>query len=512
VVGPNGVGKSTLLAILAGLVVPTSGRVRRDPPTATVGYLAQEHQADAGETLREALARRTGVSAAEAELAESASRLGDGGAGAGDRYAQALARYESLSAGDFEARLASALREVGLPEGLEERCVTTLSGGQEARAALAAVMLSRFDITLLDEPTNDLDFDGLTRLEDWVGRQAGGLVIVSHDRDFLDRSVTEVLELDEHSRTGTHYGGGWSGYVAERETARAHQSEAYAVNEAARRELRQRAQRERQWATSGVSREKRSPRDNDKAQRDFRVNRTEKLAARARSTERALAALPVVEKPWEGWDLRFAIAQAPRSGAVVARLDGAVLARGDFRLGPLTLEIGWADRLALVGPNGSGKSTLVEGLLGRLPLVEGTRVMGPSVVVGELGQDRRVLGGPGTVVEALVERCSLPLAEARSLLAKFGLGADAVTRPPASLSPGERTRAELATFAALGVNFLVLDEPTNHLDLPAIAQLESALSTFDGTLLLVSHDRRLLETVELTRRVELPGAAEVARG
>jgi ATPase subunit of ABC transporter with duplicated ATPase domains len=198
------------------LVVPTSGRVRRDPPTATVGYLAQEHQADAGETLREALARRTGVSAAEAELAESASRLGDGGAGAGDRYAQALARYESLSAGDFEARLASALREVGLPEGLEERCVTTLSGGQEARAALAAVMLSRFDITLLDEPTNDLDFDGLTRLEDWVGRQAGGLVIVSHDRDFLDRSVTEVLELDEHSRTGTHYGGGWSGYVAER--------------------------------------------------------------------------------------------------------------------------------------------------------------------------------------------------------------------------------------------------------------------------------------------------------
>jgi len=212
----------------------------------------------------------------------------------------------------------------------------------------------------------------------------------------------------------------------------------------------------------------------------------------------------VVEKPWVGWDLRFKIAQAPRSGAVVARLDGAVVTRGDFTFGPLTLEIGWADRLALVGPNGSGKSTLVEAILGRLPLVEGSRWMGPSVVVGELGQDRRALGGSGTVVDALMERSGVPLPEARSLLAKFGLGADAVTRPTSSLSPGERTRAELAAFGVLGVNFLVLDEPTNHLDLPAIEQLESALGAFEGTLLLVSHDRRLLERVEVTKRVELP--------
>ncbi len=130
--------------------------------------------------------------------------------------------------------------------------------------------------------------------------------------------------------------------------------------------------------------------------------------------------------------------------------------------------------------------------------------MGPSVVVGELGQDRRALRGSGTVVDLLMERSGVPLPEARSLLAKFGLGADAVTRPTSSLSPGERTRAELAAFGVLGVNFLVLDEPTNHLDLPAIEQLESALGAFDGTLLLVSHDRRLLEGVEVTKRVELP--------
>lgn len=504
VVGPNGVGKSTLLAALGGWLTPTSGRLSLDPPTATVGYLAQEQEHDPGDTLADWLYRRTGLAAAESELTESAGRLGRGDDGANDRYAVALARYESLSAGDFDARLATVLPEVGLGAELRNREMGALSGGQEARAALAAIMLSRFDLTLLDEPTNDLDFEGLARLESWVQRRPGGVVIVSHDRAFLDHTVTEVLELDEHHHTGTLFGGSWSGYVTERETARLHEAEAYATYEAARRDLTQRAQRERQWATSGVAREKRSPRDNDKAQRDFRVNRTEKLAARARSTERAMAALEVVEKPWVGWDLRFQIAQAPRSGAVVARLDGAVVTRGDFTLGPLTMEIGWADRLALVGPNGSGKSTLVEAILGRLPLVEGSQWMGPSVVVGELGQDRRALGGSGTVVDALMERSGVPLPEARSLLAKFGLGADAVTRPTSSLSPGERTRAELAAFGVLGVNFLVLDEPTNHLDLPAIEQLESALGAFDGTLLLVSHDRRLLEGVEVTKRVELP--------
>jgi ATPase subunit of ABC transporter with duplicated ATPase domains len=504
VVGPNGVGKSTLLAALGGWLTPSSGRLSLDPPTATVGYLAQEQENDPGDTLADWLYRRTGLAAAESELTESAGRLGRGDDGANDRYAVALARYESLSAGDFDARLATVLPEVGLGAELRNREMGALSGGQEARAALAAIMLSRFDLTLLEEPTNDLDFEGLARLESWVQRRPGGVVIVSHDRAFLDHTVTEVLELDEHHHTGTLFGGSWSGYVTERETARLHEAEAYATYEAARRDLTQRAQRERQWATSGVAREKRSPRDNDKAQRDFRVNRTEKLAARARSTERAMAALEVVEKPWVGWDLRFQIAQAPRSGAVVARLDGAVVTRGDFTLGPLTMEIGWADRLALVGPNGSGKSTLVEAILGRLPLVEGSQWMGPSVVVGELGQDRRALGGSGTVVDALMERSGVPLPEARSLLAKFGLGADAVTRPTSSLSPGQRTRAELAAFGVLGVNFLVLDEPTNHLDLQAVEQLESALGAFDGTLLLVSHDRRLLEGVEVTKRVELP--------
>jgi ATPase subunit of ABC transporter with duplicated ATPase domains len=512
VVGPNGVGKSTLLQIMAGLVVPLSGSVSTDPTATTVGYLAQEDAPRPEESVRQALYRRTGVAGAEAEMALAAGALASGERRADDRYALALATFESLSAGDFEARMVGTLTDLGLAAELAGREVGTLSGGQRARVALAAIVLARFDITLLDEPTNDLDFDGLEGLEGLVARRRGGMVIVSHDRDFLERTVTDVLELNEHDRSGHSYGGGWASYVAERETARHHTAEAYATFTAARQQLRGRAQRERQWATKGVAREKQAPRDNDKAQRDFRIDRTEKLASRARKTERALAALPVVDKPWEGWDLRFRIEQAERSGAVVARLDDAVVDRGDFRLGPLSLEVGWADRLALVGANGTGKSSLVEAMMGRLPLTEGSRWLGPSVVIGELRQDRRLVGGTGTVVDALTGLGGLSVSDARSLLAKFGLGADEVSRPPSSLSPGERTRAELAAFGAIGVNFLVLDEPTNHLDLPAIEQLEAALARFDGTVLLVTHDRRLLGAVELTRWVELPPVASTFRG
>ena len=198
------------------------------------------------------------------------------------------------------------------------------------------------------------------------------------------------------------------------------------------------------------------------------------------------------------------IATAPRAGAVVAALRGAVVRRGSFTLGPIDLQIDWADRVAITGANGAGKSTLLGALLGRIPLSSGEAYLGPGVVVGEVDQARQLFAGPAPLVDAFNAAIpDLVPGEVRTLLAKFGLRADHVLRPSASLSPGERTRAALALLQARGVNLLVLDEPTNHLDLPAIEQLEAALEQYPGTLLLVTHDRRMLEAVTLTRHIEV---------
>jgi ATPase subunit of ABC transporter with duplicated ATPase domains len=502
VIGPNGVGKSTLLRVLAGDLAPDAGSVALSPATATVGYLPQETDRRAGESLAGLLARRTGVDVAQAELDRTAAALAEGG---GDEaYADALDRYLHLGGPDFDARAAAVCHDLGLPEHLLDLGTEALSGGQLARASLAGILLSRYDIFLLDEPTNDLDFDGLDRLESFLAQLRGGLVVVSHDRAFLERTVTSVLEIDEFSRTATEYRGGWTAYLEARDTARRHAEEAYDLYRTTREDLTDRARTQRQWAVEGVARAKKSPPDNDKAQRGFRINRTEKQASKVRATEKALERLDEVEEPREAWRLQLSIGAAPRSGDVVARLSGAVVERGTFRLGPVDVEVGWADRLAIAGPNGSGKTTLLHALLGRLPLAQGTQWLGPGVVVGELDQARAVFRAERPLLDVFRDHTALSPQQARSLLAKFRIGAGQVHAIAARLSPGERTRAELALLMANEVNCLVLDEPTNHLDLPAIEQLEQALDTYEGTLLLVSHDRRLLDAVRVTRTLTLP--------
>ena len=413
-----------------------------------------------------------------------------------------LDRYLSLGGPDLDARAGAVCDDLSLPLETLDREMRALSGGQAARASLVSLLVSRFDVFLLDEPTNDLDLAGLDRLERWVASLEAGLVVVSHDRSFLERSVTSVCELDEVSHTATLYNGGWISYLEERDVARRHAVEAFQQYRDRRNDLESRAKAQRQWASVGVKKLTKNPKDNDKAQRDFFLNRTEKQAAKVRVTEKSLDRLEVVEKPFEKWELHFSIAAAARSGEVV-RLQEAVVARGEFRLGPIDLEIGWAERIGILGPNGSGKTTLLDAILGRLPLTVGTRWFGPGVVIGELGQRRERFFSDAALLGVFSEEAGMLVRDARSLLAKFGLGAEHVERTAATLSPGERTRAELALLMAKGVNCLVLDEPTNHLDLPAIEQLEQALAAWDGTLLLVSHDRRLLDAVDLTRRIDL---------
>src|SRR4051794_12947667 len=387
VVGPNGAGKSTLLRLLAGLDRPDRGSVRLTAGSA--GYLPQEPDRAAGERLQDYLARRTGVAAADARVQEATSALAADAPGAADAYHDAFETWLGLGGADLEPRAETVLRDLGLDVALLDLETVALSGGQAARASLAAILLSRFDVLLLDEPTNDLDFDGLARLERFVAERPGGAVIVSHDRAFLARTVTRVLELDEIAHTAAEYGGGWEGYLELRATAARHAHERYDSYTAQRDRLTDRVRTQRQWSATGVKKAKSAKgTEPDKSIRHHMAERSEKQASKVRASEKALERLDAVDKPWKRWELQLRFGGGERSGEVTVRLDRAELRRGSFCLGPLDLELAWGERVALVGPNGSGKTTLVDALIGRLPLANGTRWIGPGVRIGALDQAR----------------------------------------------------------------------------------------------------------------------------
>ncbi len=477
--GPNGIGKSTLLRILAGIEPPDAGAVTAN---GLVGYLPQEPEARPGETLLELLARRTGVAEAGRELARLEAALPD----ALVEHAEALERFLALGGADLRPRAAAACAELGLDPARLDQTVATMSGGEAARAGLAAILVARFDVFLLDEPTNNLDFAGLDRLERFVTETKAAVVVVSHDRAFLDRTVTRVAALEEGMPGILAFTSTWSEFAELRAQQRQSQYRRHGSAETELERIHEQDRRMARWEERGYGQGRKKKKSKDIA----------------KAYEKKAAQVAVVEKPWEPWQLRLTLRPRVRAGDVVLRLEGAEVERGDFRLGPLDLELGWQDRLAVLGPNGAGKTTLLRAMLGELPLAAGRRRLGPGVIVGALEQRPTLFAGSDPLADAFRRESGLPESDARTLLAKFDLGADDVLRPAASLSPGERSRAVLALLTARGVNCLFLDEPTNHLDLEAIEELERALANFEGTLVVVSHDRRFLEAVSPSKTLE----------
>ena len=445
-IGPNGSGKSTLLRILAGELAPDAGHVAA-PGRPVIGYLPQEPRLPAGRTVEE-------VAAAGLPSEPSAWEV------------------------------AAVLSALDFPPGRRAQPASTLSGGEATRLMLARLLLARPDLLLLDEPTNHLDVRMLEWLEAYLARYRGAVLVISHDRRFLDRAVTRILELDGGRLR--EFGGSYTFYAAKKEEERRRQAVEY-------RRQQEEIQALQEFIGRALGRA-RAIGQGPKRGRDHYGRVAEKVAKQARAAQRRLDRIERVKKAWDADAVEARFEPEARHGGWAIRAHGLSKSYGACTLfHDVTVDLAYGERLAIIGPNGAGKTTLLRLLLGREDPDAGEARLGPATRVGYLAQHQESLDLDQTLLQAVLEGRSASETEVRTLLACFLFRQDEVHKKVGALSSGERVRLALARMMASGCNLMVLDEPTHHLDIATRERMEEALEGYTGTLLLVSHDRRLLD-------------------
>lgn len=476
-VGRNGVGKSTLLKMIIGNESPDAGQITKKKGL-TIGYLAQNTGLESDKTIyAEMLSVFERLQIMEKNLHEMEAKIADSGADHSsaaysqllNQYDQSLHDFEEQNGYGYEAEIRSVLHGFHFEQEDYERKVSSLSGGQKTRLALAKLLLEQRDLLILDEPTNHLDIDTLTWLEGYVQNYKGALLIVSHDRYFLDRIVNEVYEISHHH--SSYYKGNYSKYID------------------------QKAERLRQdWKNYEKQQAEISKLEDFVNKNLVRASTTKRAQSRRKQLEK-MERLERPEGDEKGPHFKFT-ADSPSGNIVLTVKDAAIGYDGSVISSPINIDLRKNQVMAIVGPNGIGKSTLLKSVLGQIPFIKGSSAFGTNVTVGYYDQEQHNLHDKKTVLNELWDdHPTTPEKDIRSILGSFLFIGDDVSKVVHNLSGGEKARLLLTKLAMKHDNFLILDEPTNHLDIDSKEVLENAVMNFNGTVLFVSHDRYFINKV-----------------
>ena len=490
-IGPNGCGKTTLMRIITGEEIPDSGYVSFTPSNLRLGYLPQGFNPDPKVTLETLLQEASGdPKVLEAKLTQLATHLSRNpdDPRLQHEYDEVLHRLQLPSPVSHLQSILAALELDSLPD---DQLVATLSGGQKTRLSLALVLLSDPELLLLDEPTNHLDIAMLEWLEDWLSEFRGAALIVSHDRTFLERTVTRILDLNPETHSVKSYAGTYTDYIEQITTEHEKQWAVYKDQIAEIRRMKQDIAQTKEHARQvEITTTSREP-----GVRRYAKKVAQKALSREKKMNRYLESEERVEKPKAGWQIKLEFEEPAHLGKDVLTLEDLVIGYPDCLplLNNINLQVQSGQRIAFTGPNGSGKTTLLRVIVGQLAPLSGRARLGSSVKLGYMSQEQETLDPHKNAVETIQSIAPFNHTETRNFLHHYLFSGDDPLRPIALLSYGERSRLMLAKLVAQGCNFLLLDEPINHLDIPSRERFEQALLGFDGTVLAVVHDRYFIQ-------------------